>query len=162
MARDMNKVILLGNLARDPELRYSVEKRAMARFTVAVNNSWKDKSGELQESVDFIPVVVWGPMAENCERYLKKGSRVLVEGRIQVRSYEAKDGSGKRYATDVVASNVGFQGSRSRDDSQGSFGDDGGFGDSVRKDRRFSSSPEDDFPMDISEVNEEEDADIPF
>lgn len=161
MARDLNKVILLGNLARDPELRYSVDKRAMARFAVAVNNSWKDRNGELQESVDFIPVVVWGPMAENCERYLKKGSRVLVEGRIQVRSYEAKDGSGKRYATDVVASAVSFQDSRRRDESQGSFGEDEGFGDSVRKDRRFSSQ-EDDFPMDISEVNEEEDADIPF
>ncbi|NCB16979.1 MAG: single-stranded DNA-binding protein, partial [Synergistales bacterium] len=95
-------------------------------------------------------------------RYLKKGSPVLVEGRIQVRSYEAKDGSGKRYATDVVASGVTFLGSKRQDDSSsGSFGDDEGYGDSVRKDRRFSSQDED-FPMDISEVRNEEDADIPF
>ncbi len=162
MARGFNKVILMGNLARDPEIRYSVDKRAMARFAVAVNNTWKDRNGELQESVDFIPVVVWGPAAENCERYLKKGSPVLVEGRIQVRSYEAKDGSGKRYATDVVASGVTFLGSKRQDESSsGSFGSDEGFGDSVRKDRRFSSSDED-FPMDISEVRNEEDADIPF
>ena len=162
MARGFNKVILMGNLARDPEIRYSVDKRAMARFAVAVNNTWKDRNGELQESVDFIPVVVWGPSAENCERYLKKGSPVLVEGRIQVRSYEAKDGSGKRYATDVVASGVTFLGSKRQDDSpSGSFGDDEGYGDSVRKDRRFGSQDED-FPMDISEVRNEEDADIPF
>lgn len=112
MARGFNKVILMGNLARDPEMRYSSDRRAMARFAVAVNNTWKDKNGDIQQSVDFIPVVVWGPMAENCERYLGKGSPVLVEGRIQVRSYEAKDGSGKRYATDVVASGVTFLGGK--------------------------------------------------
>ena len=160
MARGFNKVILMGNLARDPEIRYSVDKKAMARFAVAVNNTWKDKNGEVQESVDFIPVVVWGPQAENCERYLKKGSPVLVEGRIQVRSYEAKDGSGKRYATDVVAAGVTFLGSKRQEESSGSFGDDG-FGDSVRKDKRFGASDED-FPMDISEMQNEEDADIPF
>jgi single-strand DNA-binding protein len=160
MARGFNKVILMGNLARDPEIRYTVDKRAMARFAVAVNNTWKDKNGELQESVDFIPVVVWGPQAENCERYLKKGSPVLVEGRIQVRSYEAKDGSGKRYATDVVAAGVTFLGSKKQDESSGSFGDEG-FGDSIRKDKRFGGSDED-FPMDISEIQNEEDADIPF
>ena len=162
MARGFNKVILMGNLARDPEIRYTVDKRAMARFAVAVNNTWKDKNGELQESVDFIPVVVWGPSAENCERYLKKGSPGLVEGRIQVRSYEAKDGSGKRYATDVVASGVTFLGSKRQESGGGSFDNDEGYGESIRKDRRFSASDED-FPMDISEVrNEEEDADIPF
>ena len=160
MARGFNKVILMGNLARDPEIRYTVDKRAMARFAVAVNNTWKDKNGELQESVDFIPVVVWGPQAENCERYLKKGSPVLVEGRIQVRSYEAKDGSGKRYATDVVAAGVTFLGSKKQDESSGSFGDEG-FGDSIRKDKRFGGSDED-FPIDISEIQNEEDADIPF
>jgi single-strand DNA-binding protein len=93
MARGFNKVILMGNLA-DPEVRYATDRQANARFAVAVNQEWKDKNGEKQESVDFIPVVVWGPMAENCEKYLRKGSRVLVEGRIQVRSYEAKDGGG--------------------------------------------------------------------
>ena len=162
MARGFNKVILMGNLARDPEMRYTADRRACAKFAVAVNNTWKDKSGEKQESVDFIPVVVWGPSAENCERYLKKGSPVLVEGRIQVRSYEAKDGSGKRYATDVVASGVTFLGSKRQDDSSsGSFGEDEGYGDSVRKDRRFSSQDED-FPMDMSSVRSDEDADIPF
>ena len=149
MARGFNKVILMGNLARDPEIRYSVDKRAMARFAVAVNNTWKDKNGELQESVDFIPVVVWGPSAENCERYLKKGSPVLVEGRIQVRSYEAKDGTGKRYSTDVVASGVTFLGGNKADAGDRS----GGYAPDTR---------DEDFPMDMSSVRDESDADIPF
>jgi single-strand DNA-binding protein len=115
MARGFNKVVLMGNLARDPELRYTVDKRAWARFTVAVGYSWKNKNGELQNEVDFIPVVVWGPRAETCGRYLKKGSAVLVEGKIKVRSYEAKDGSGKRYSTDVAADEVMFVGSKRSD-----------------------------------------------
>lgn len=119
MARGFNKAILMGNLARDPEVRYSTDRQANARFAVAVNQEWKDKNGEKQESVDFIPVVVWGPMAENCEKYLRKGSRVLVEGRIQVRSYEAKDGGGKRYATDVVATGVTFLGGGERSEGGG-------------------------------------------
>jgi len=147
MARGFNKVILMGNLARDPEMRYSSDRRAMARFAVAVNNTWKDKNGDIQQSVDFIPVVVWGPMAENCERYLGKGSPVLVEGRIQVRSYEAKDGSGKRYATDVVASGVTFLGS----------GKSGDKPDSSRPE------PEDEyFPVDMASVRDDTDMDIPF
>jgi single-strand DNA-binding protein len=91
-----------------------------------VNQAWKDKNGELQESVDFIPVTVWGATAENCEKYLKKGSRALVEGRIQVRKYEGKDGESK-YATDVVASGVTFLGDgQSRESSSEGEKFDGG------------------------------------
>ncbi len=162
MAKGFNKVVLMGNLARDPEVRYTAGKQAVANFPLAVNRTWKDKNGEFQESVDFIPVVVWGTTAENCERYLKKGSPAFVEGRLQVRSYEAKDGSGKRYVTEVVASEVIFLGSKKQDASSGSFEDEG-FGDSIRKDRRFGGgSSDDDFPMDISAVQGEEEADIPF
>ena len=120
----------------------------MARFAVAVNNTWKDKNGDIQQSVDFIPVVVWGPMAENCERYLGKGSPVLVEGRIQVRSYEAKDGTGKRYSTDVIASGVTFLGGNKSDGDRS-----GGYAPDTR---------DDDFPMDISSVRDDSDSDIPF
>ncbi len=165
MAKGFNKVMIMGNLARDPEVRYTAGKQAVANFALAVNRAWKDKNGELQESVDFIPIVVWGSTAENCERYLKKGSPAFVEGRIQVRSYEAKDGSGKRYATEVVASDVIFLGSKRQDDSSSSpssFSEDDGFGDSIRKDRRFSSGGDDDFPMDISSMQGEDEADIPF
>lgn len=162
MAKGFNKVVLMGNLARDPEVRYTAGKQAVANFPLAVNRTWKDKNGEFQESVDFIPVVVWGTTAENCERYLKKGSPAFVEGRLQVRSYEAKDGSGKRYVTEVVASEVIFLGSKRQDTSSDSFEDEG-FGDSIRKDRRFSGGrSDDDFPMDISAVQGEEEEDIPF
>ena len=106
--RGFNKVVLVGNLARDPEMRHTASSQAVARFAVAVNRSWKGANGELQEQVDFIPVVVWGKQAEHCERYLSKGRAVLVEGRLSVRSYE-KDGQ-KRTATEVVAQSVQFLG----------------------------------------------------
>jgi len=173
MARGFNKVVLMGNLARDPEIRYTVDKRAWVRFTVAVGYSWKNKNGEIQNEVDFIPVVVWGPKAETCARYLKKGGGVLVEGKIRVRSYDAKDGGGKRYSTDVEADNVLFVGSK-RSSEEGDFGGGGGgapssmgaledadFGKSVRE-KGFGEE----FPMDISGIgdidDDEPEADIPF
>ena len=112
MARGFNKVVLMGNLARDPDVRYTVERRAWARFTVAVGYAWKNKSGEYQDGTDFISVVAWGPLAERCGRYLKKGSGVLVEGRIRSRSYDARDGSGKKYVTEVEAGEVVFVGGK--------------------------------------------------
>ena len=73
MARGFNKVILMGNLSRDPEIRYTTSKQAVARLNVAVDRQWKGRSGEVQNQVDFIPVVVWGAQAENSERYIRKG-----------------------------------------------------------------------------------------
>ena len=174
MARGFNKAVLMGNLARDPEIRYTVDKRAWVNFTVAVGYSWKNKNGEIQNEVDFIPVVVWGPRAETCARYLKKGSGVLVEGRIRVRNYEAKDGSGKRYVTEIMADNVLFVGSKpssEREDfgvavsaaggGSSSFGEDADFGKSIRE-KGFG----DEFPTDFSEMGDiddgEPEADIPF
>lgn len=116
MARGFSKVILVGNLARDPEVRYSNDGNAVAKFAVAVNNSWKDKNGQVHEDVDFINTVVFGKTAEACEKFLHKGSPALVEGRLKVSSYEAKDGSGKRYSTDVVASLVLFLGGKGNGD----------------------------------------------
>ena len=98
--RGFNRAIIAGNLTRDPEVRYTVNKRAYARFTVAVNNRYKDANGEYQDSTDYISVVAWGATAETCGKYLKKGSPVLIEGRIRTGSYDAKDGS-KRYTTEV-------------------------------------------------------------
>lgn len=109
--KGLNRVIIAGNLARDPEVRYTVNKRAWARFSVAVNYRYKDNSGEYKDGVDYVPVSVWGPSAENCGKYLKKGSPVIIEGRISSRSYEANDGSGKKYVTEVNADNVIFLGS---------------------------------------------------
>jgi len=79
--RGFNKAIIVGNLAKDPEVRYTTTKQAVAKLTVAVNRSWKDRDGAVKEACDFIPVVVWGPTAENAERYLKKGKPVRPGGR---------------------------------------------------------------------------------
>ena len=111
--RGFNKAIVMGNLARDPEVRYTATNQAVARITVAVSRKWKGEHGEVQEQVDFIPVVVWGALAGLAEKYLAKGAGVLVEGRLSVRSYE-KDGQ-KRYATEVVAQTLQFVGGRRED-----------------------------------------------
>ena len=99
----MNKAILIGNLTRDPELRTTPSNISVCTFTVAVSRPFTNQNGERE--ADFIPVVVWRAQAENCAKYLRKGSKVAVCGRIQVRSYDAQDGS-KRYATEVVADEV--------------------------------------------------------
>jgi single-strand DNA-binding protein len=162
MARGFNKTILMGNLARDPEVRYTTSKQAVAKMTVAVNRQWKNKDGEVQDQADFIPVVVWGSQAENCERFLRKGSPVLVEGRIQVRSYEAGSGE-RRWVTEVVAQGVTFLGTRK--DSDG-FSQETAQGPGSRSGSLREKGFGDDFVMDISEVNndgeEGEEADIPF
>lgn len=113
MARGYNKVILLGNLARDPELSYTPSGQAVAKFTVAVNRSYTNKEGASVDEVDFIPVVVWGKQAENCSQYLTKGRAVLVEGRLRVRSYETQGGQ-RRRAFEVVALRVQFIGGAPR------------------------------------------------
>ena len=98
----MNSVQLLGNLARDPEIRFTKTGRAVAMFTVACTRTYVPMgSTEQRELTDFIPCVAWGNLAENCGNHLAKGSRVFVQGRISVRSYETQDGQ-KRYRTEVV------------------------------------------------------------
>lgn len=109
MAASLNKVFIIGNLTRDPELRYLPSGQAVATFTVAANRVYKDANGERKEEVSFIRVVVWARRAEVCNEYLKKGSPVFVEGRLQSRSWEANDGS-KRNTIEVVAQNVQFLG----------------------------------------------------
>ncbi|MFH1846549.1 MAG: single-stranded DNA-binding protein [Candidatus Omnitrophota bacterium] len=109
----MNKVFLMGNLTRDPELRYVPSGTAVANFTVAVNRVYKDNAGEKKEDVSFIRVVVWGRMAEICGEYLTKGRSVLVEGRLKSRTWEDPDGQ-KKSALDVVATNVQFMGSKEK------------------------------------------------
>lgn len=119
--RGFNRAIIAGNLARDPDVRYTVNKRAWARMTVAVNYRYKDNNGEYQEGTDYIDVVAWGSLGETCGKYLKKGSPVLIEGRIRTRSYEAKDGSGKKYVTEINADNMVMLGSREQGSSGGGY-----------------------------------------
>lgn len=107
MAASLNKVLLIGNLTRDPELRYIPSGQAVTTFTVAVNRTYASQTGEKKEEVSFIRVVVWARRAEVCNEYLRKGSPVFVEGRLQSRSWEAQDGT-KRSTIEVVANNVQF------------------------------------------------------
>src|SRR3989338_8814532 len=109
MAASFNKVLILGNLTRDPELRYIPSGQAVTSFTVAVNRTYLANTGEKKEEVSFIRVVVWGRHGEVCNEYLKKGSSVFVEGRLQSRSWEAQDGT-KRSTVEVVALTVQFLG----------------------------------------------------
>ncbi len=104
--RGFNRAIIAGNLTRDPDLRYTVNKRAYARMGVAVNYRYKNANGEYQEGTDYINVVAWGTLAETCGKYLKKGSPALFEGRIRTGSYDAKDGSGKKYTTEIWVDNM--------------------------------------------------------
>ena len=111
----MNKVILIGRLTRDPELRYTGCNTPVATFSLAVNRPFTNQSGERE--ADFINCVVWRKLAETVKNYLSQGSQVAVEGRIQTRNYDDQNGQ-KRYVTEVIVENIDFVGSR-RDNAQG-------------------------------------------
>ena len=123
----VNKVILIGNLGADPELRFTPSgNRAVCNLSIATSETFKDKAGAKQEKVEWHRVTVWGDQAEACHKYLAKGRSVYVEGRLQTRSWDDKDGT-KRYSTDIVADRVQFlgggQGERKRDEGAATGGD---------------------------------------
>ena len=105
MAMSLNRVQLIGNLTRDPELKQIPGGQSVATFGVATNFSWTDQSGNKQEKVEFHNIVAWRKLAEICGQYLKKGSKVFVEGKLQTRDWEGEDGV-KRYRTEIVADNM--------------------------------------------------------
>ena len=107
----LNKIILIGRLTRDPELRYTSSGLAVANFTVAVDRPYKNQQGE--KETDFIRVVVWRKQAENVANYLSKGRLVAVEGSLQIRNYEGQDG-GKKQSTEVLADSVQFLESKTK------------------------------------------------
>jgi len=165
MSRGFNKVILLGNLAKDPDIRATQSKQKVARLTVAVGKQWKDKqTGEAKSHTDFINVSAWGFTADICEKYLKKGRPVLIEGRISVRDYDDEKTGRHVWITEVIAENVTLLGGgqnsgqnagnddpQSRTDTQSSVdrntdrNTDMG---SLRDEANF----EDEFPLDFSEM----------
>ena len=110
-----NKVMLMGNLTRDPELRYTSGGQAVCNFSLAINRYFNDKQGERKEETTFMRITVWGKQGENCAQYLSKGRSAFVEGRLQSRSWETEDGQ-KRSAVDVVADSVQFIGGRTGSD----------------------------------------------
>ncbi len=102
----VNKVILIGRLGKDPEIRYTPSGVAVANFTIATSEEWKDReSGQKQERTEWHRIVAWRRLGEICGEYLRKGSHVYIEGKLQTRSYEDRDGN-KRYITEIVASNM--------------------------------------------------------
>jgi len=136
----INKVILVGNLGKDPELRHTPQGQAVCNFSIATSESWNDKSGQKQERTEWHRIVVWGKLGELCAKYLSKGRQAYIEGKLQTRAWDDKDGQ-KRYTTEVIALTVQFLGagagagaSRSSDmESSGSsdpFGAPPEFGDS--------------------------------
>lgn len=108
----VNKVILLGRLGQDPELKYTPGGAPVCNFSLATTEAWTDKSGQKQEKTEWHRVVVWGKLAELCNQYLSKGRQAFLEGRLQTRSWDDKDGN-KRYTTEILASTVQFIGGAS-------------------------------------------------
>ena len=107
MPATLNKVMMIGNLTRDPEMRYLPSGQGVASFSIALNRAYQSPQGEKKEEVSFIRVVAWAKLAEICSQYLKKGNPVFVEGRLQSRSWEAQDGT-KKSTVEVVATNIQF------------------------------------------------------
>ncbi|MBA3866429.1 MAG: single-stranded DNA-binding protein [Solirubrobacterales bacterium] len=142
----MNVVVITGNLTQDPELRHTGGGTAVCELRVAVNTRRKDgQTGEWVDKPNYFNVTVWGAQGENCANYLSKGRPVAVEGRLDWREWEAKDGSGKRQAVQIVANSVQFLGSR--DGSGGGGGGQGGGGNG----NGGGFSPTSDVPADTSD-----------
>lgn len=116
---NFNKAIVVGNLTRDPESRSTPSGNSVSNFSIATNRTWVDQSGQKQTKAEFHNIVAWGKLADICSQYLKKGSLVLIEGRIETRSWEAPDGA-KKYRTEIIAEGMQM-GPRSSQSSQGDF-----------------------------------------
>lgn len=134
----LNKVMLIGRLGRDPEIRYSQQGTAVVNFSIATSEQWTDKNtGDRQERTEWHRIVVFGKQAEICEKYLSKGSQIYIEGRLQTRNYE-KDGQ-THYITEIVVSNFQFLGGR-QEGGQGGGGYQGGGGGYQQNQQQASTS----------------------
>ena len=123
MAGSINKVILIGRLGRDPEMRFTPAGKAVTNFTMATSETWKDDSGERQERTEWHRIVMWGKMAELADKHLSKGSQVYIEGKISTKEWTDKEGV-KRYTTEIVASHMTFLGEKGEGKSHEAPADD--------------------------------------
>tara|TARA_Y100001934_G_C12351081_1_gene775382 strand:- start:1952 stop:2419 length:468 start_codon:yes stop_codon:yes gene_type:complete len=121
MAGGVNKVILIGNLGSDPEVRYTPSGQPVANFNIATSESWTDKTGQKQDRTEWHRIVVWGKLAELCGEYLGKGRQIYVEGKLQTRQWEDRDGN-KRSTTEIQAREITFLGGRGADGGAGGGG----------------------------------------
>jgi single-strand DNA-binding protein len=138
--RSINKVILIGNLGQDPELRYTSGGVAVATFSLATNEAWKDQDGNAQEKTQWHNLVAWRKLAEICGEYLKKGSKVYIEGRLQYRNYDDKSGV-KRYVTEIVIDQMLML------DSKGGSGTSSDFAPPARSEEPVQPEKADDLPF---------------
>ena len=117
MARGLNKVMVIGHLGRDPEMRYTPSGRPVTTFSVATSRSWTTSDGERRSETEWFNIVAWGSLAEICKQYLNKGKQVYVEGRLQTRRWEDEEGN-KRSTVEVVAREMIMLGDRRKDDNE--------------------------------------------
>ena len=148
----VNKVLLIGNLGRDPEVRTTPSGQSVASFTLATSRRWKDRDGNRQEQTEWHNIVVWGKQAETASQYLTKGKQIYVEGRIQTRSWDDKTSGEKKYRTEVVCDNFQMLGSRGESGGGGSrhtedAGDAGGGGGGFGGNAGGSFPDDDDIPF---------------
>lgn len=131
MATSLNKVLLIGNLGADPEVRSTPGGQQVANFRIACSESWKDQSGAKQERTEWVNIVAWRKLAEIAQKYLRKGSQIYVEGKLQTRTWEDKAGGGKRYATEILADEIKMLGGKPEGErsprASGGDRDDGGY-----------------------------------
>ena len=149
MAANINRVVLVGNLTRDPEMKHLPSGTALCSLRIAVNTRRKDESGQWTDKPNYFDVSVWGNQGESCAQYLAKGRPVAIDGRLEWREWEATDGSGKRQAVEIVADNVQFLGSRNDGDGGGGGGQFVPAGASQSNAADFPSQPtgDDDIPF---------------
>ena len=116
----VNKVIILGRLGQDPELKYTPSGTSVCNFSLATTENWTDKSGQKQERTEWHRIVVWGKLAELCNQYLSKGRQVFLEGKLQTRSWDDQEGK-KRYTTEILANSVQFIGGQAQQSNNSSY-----------------------------------------
>ena len=121
----VNKVILIGNLGKDPEIRYTQSGAAVVNFSIATTERWKGQDGQQQEQTEWHNIVAWKRLAEICSEFLSKGSKVYIEGKLQTRKWQDKDGN-DRYTTEIVARDMQMLTPRGAGSGEGSYGDNSG------------------------------------
>ena len=152
MPKSVNKVILIGNLGKDPEVKYTPQGTAVAKITVATNERFKDKSGAWQDRTEWHNVVLWQRLAEIAGEYLKKGGKVYIEGRLQTRSWDDKQTNQKKYMTEIVANDLVLLSGR----AEGGGGGEGYGGGSRGAANHFDQSTPEPEPAGASPITDED------
>ncbi|HEY1657102.1 MAG TPA: single-stranded DNA-binding protein [Candidatus Sulfotelmatobacter sp.] len=155
--KSLNRVQLIGNLGKDPEVKYTPQGTPVAKLTIATNERFKDKAGEWQDRTEWHNVVLWQRLAEIAGEYLKKGGKVFIEGRLQTRSWDDKTSGQKKYMTEVVASDLILLGGRGEGEGGGSYSR--GAGASAGNGNNFDQRAPEQEPAGVSPITDE---DIPF